>query len=112
MRVDYNSYQTFEVCGLKDTYNETEITIGLTCTHPSRPGSFNPYDGGYPPEGPEFELASISLDVPKVKSKSTPKELDKPLELTWNQFCALVGEEMAEAMYDRAVDDACESGGF
>lgn len=112
MRTDYVSCQALEICGPEDTYNESEVTIGLECSASSSPGSYDPFDGGYPPEGPEFELTSISVDVPKVNSKTTPKELDKPLELSYTQFCAVYGEEVADALIECAITDACENGGF
>ena len=109
MRVDFESPQTVEVCGPNDTYQETEFVIGLTCTASSDPGCWNHSHGGWPSEAAEFELATISLSVPAVNSKSSAHEW---LTLTYNQFCALVSPEAADIMIDAAIDEAIESGEF
>ena len=111
MRVDFESTQTVEVCGPKDTYQETEFVIGLTCSASSSPGNYNHHDGGWPPEAAEFELATISVNVPAVN----PKIVDPPvswLKLSYNQLAALISREAADAMIDAACDDAHESGEF
>ena len=111
-RVDFESTQTVEVCGPKDTYQETEFVIGLTCSASSSPGNYNHHDGGWPPEGAEFELATISVNVLHVNSKVETPMWEAALVLTWTQFRAVVGLECAEAMYDEAVEEAHESGEF
>ncbi len=112
MRVEFESTQMVEVCGPKDTYQETEFVIGLTCTNSSSPANYNPSNGGWPSEAAEFELATITVNVPVVKSGLQPQQWDKALVLTWNQFCAFVGLEAADVMVDAARDDAQESGEF
>lgn len=113
MRVDFESTQTVEVCGPKDTYQETEFVIGLTCTNSSSPANYNPSNGGWPAEGAEFELATITVNVRHVNPYLTgPEPWDKALVLTWNQFCAIVGPEAANALIERATDEAHESGEF
>lgn len=109
MRVDFESTQTVEVCGPKDTYQETEFVIGLTCTNSSSPANYNPSNGGWPAEGAEFELATIAVNVPSVN----PRVPYHPaLELSYAQLAALVSKEAADALIDRATDEAHESGEF
>lgn len=108
MRNDFESSQSLEIEGPDDSFGEPSITIGLECATRSNPGQLSgPPEHCYPPEGPEFELASITFDVPVVNSP----ELEA-LELTYFQFCAIYGEEVADALICRATDDAIENGGF
>jgi hypothetical protein len=109
MRIDYVSEQEVEivVTGADDAAYPV-----LHCTANSTPGSFNPYDGGYPPEGPEFEFVTVSLDVPRVNRREGQSEYESALQLTYTQFCALVGREAADLVIDRAMDEAADSGQF
>ena len=112
MRTDYESIQSFEVCGPDDSYNETEVTIGLECTAASFPGCFDPRWGGEPPSGPEFDVTSITVDVPVVNYKGEVTGHETPLSLTYNQFRALVGQEVCNKLVERAEIDAAENGSF
>lgn len=112
MKTDFESIQTVEVCGPGDTYNETEFVVGLRCTSPSFGGCFNHVTGyGEPPSGPEFELTTIALSVPHVNYKGETLKTER-LELSYHQFRALVGIEVAEKLFDAAQDEAAESGEF
>lgn len=111
MTDDYTSTQSVEVLS-GDSYNETVFTIGLKCTAPYFPGSFDPYHGGEPPSGPEFEMTTIYVMVLRVNRRMDQSVYDTPLELNWNQFVALVGEETAEKLFNDACIDAAENGGF
>ena len=110
MRIDFESAQMVEVCGPKDTYQETEFVIGLTCSASSCPGNYNNIDGGWPPEYAEFELATITVTVPSVNSKEPGQTAT--LTLTYAQLAALVGQEAADVMIDTATEEAVESGDF
>lgn len=115
MRIDFTSEQELEITGVAvgdDFSNYTVFEIDLHCSASSTPGSFNPYDGGYPPEGPEFELVNVSLPVRRVNRREGQSEFESPLTLTYPQFCAIVGTEVADVVIDRAIDEACESGEF
>ncbi len=105
MQTDYVSGQYVAVISTDGNEYEcyTEFLIGLHCTARSTPGSFNYNDGGYPPEGAEFELTTIQVSVPKVNQN---------LDLTWNQFVALVGDEIAGSLYEAAVEEVSYSGDF
>lgn len=112
MRTDFESTQAVEVCGPGDTYNETEFVIGLQCTSPSFGGCFNHVTGyGEPPSGPEFELTTITLSVPHVNWKGETEKTET-LELSYHQFRAVVGIDVAEKLIDAAMDAAAESGEF
>lgn len=109
MRTDFESTQSLEIEGPEDSFGEPSIIIGMECTARSDPGCVSgPPEHCYPPEGPEFELTTISVDVPKVNSK----ELEGVLIFTYNQFCAVYGAEVADALIERATTDACENGGY
>ena len=43
---------------------------------PGYPGSFNPYDGGYPPEGCEFEDLEIFVDGVDISESLTEEEYE------------------------------------
>jgi hypothetical protein len=111
MRTDYESSQYVEITA-GDGYQETEFVIGLMCTANSCPGSFNPYDGGYPPEGPEFELSSITVAVMRVNRKEGENEFESPLDLSYSQFVALVGADIADDLIEKAHEDARDEGNF
>ena len=116
MRVDHESVQSVEVV-TKDGSHEVEFTIALTCTARGTPGKLSgPPEDCYPPEGPEFEVVTISLPVPKVNHyyNATNKkvEYDPPLELTFNQFAALVGVIEADRLTEEAMVEAAETGDF
>ena len=111
MSTDFTSIQTFEVV-TSDAGHEPAFEIGLTCTAPYFPGSFDPRYGGEPPSGPEFEVTTITVAVPRVNKKTGESELEAPLQLTWAQFSALVGEEIAEDLFERACQDAADNGDF
>jgi hypothetical protein len=84
-------------------YHECEdaeliFEIGFECTHRSFPGSFNPIDGGDPPEGAEFEYTYIMF---------------AGAYLTWGEFVEGVGgEAQADALFEEALTQAIESGEF
>lgn len=110
MRTDYESLQSVEVV-TREGYQETEFTIGLECFAPSSPG-FDGWRGGEPPAGAEFEMTTISVAVPRVNRQAGESEFLDPLELTWDHFVALVGEDNAKFLFAEAVTDANENGAF
>jgi len=116
MRTDYESKQYVEIVidddGHWQRYNETEFLFCLQCTAHSYAGCFDPRVGGEPPSGPEFEVTSILVLVPKVNQKSVRVEFEAPFDLSWSQFVALVGEEIADHLYERAYEEAAETGDF
>ena len=112
MKTDYESNQYVEMIGPDEAGFEATFTIGLMCTANSSPGSFNPMDGGYPPEGPEFEVYTIQVDVPKVNPKEGEWPFEAQLILSYSQLRAIVGEEIADKLIDRAIEEACETGDF
>lgn len=111
MRTDYVSHQSAEVL-CSDTSHEVEFEISLTCTAPYFPGSFDPYHGGEPPSGPEFEIDTIAVLVPRVNRKPDQELYENALALTWSQFAAIMGEDGANKLFDDACTDAAENGDF
>lgn len=112
MRTDYESTQAVEVYGPGDTSHDLEFVIGLCCTAPSFSGCFNPFDGGEPPSGPEFDLTTISFSVPIVNYKGEIVGQLNPLVLTYPQFEAVVGWKTAEVLVEKAMEEAAEKGDF
>ena len=84
MRTDYDSTQYVEVMA-GDGYAEIAYEIGLQCTAKSFPGYFDPATGGEPPSGPEFEITTIHVSVPRVNRKDGESEYMAPLELNCGQ---------------------------
>ena len=111
MRTDYESKQSVEITA-GDGYNETVFGIGLKCTASSYAGCFDPSVAGEPPSGPEFEVTTIQVLSESVKSEVGPAHYLSQLEMHPTQFVALVGAEIAAHLYDRAMDEAAESGEF
>jgi len=92
--------------------HEVVFTIGLKCTARSFGGSFGP-SGGDPPYDAEFELVSIHIPVPHVKTRSPgPDNNYYFLELTYQQFIALVGVDTADEMIEQSISEAIDSGEF
>ena len=67
----------------------------------------------------EFGHVQVELDNSANGARLMIKDLKSgqtifldPLELTWDQFVALVGEESAEFLFAEAVTDANENGEF
>ena len=111
MITDFESTQSVEVL-TGDNGFEPVFVIGLRCTAASLPGSFDPFHGGEPPSGPEFEVTTIHVPVKRVNRREGDPELMAPLVLEWEQFLALVGEDIAEELCERAYDDAADTGEF
>lgn len=111
MQTVYESKQSVEITS-GDRYNETVFSIGLRCTASSFAECFDPRFGGEPPSGPEFEVTTIQVLSENVKHKEGPAHYLSLLELHPTQFEALVGEEIAEHLYERAFEEAAESGEF
>ena len=103
---DYERTQCVEIT-LGDWCYEAAFTIGLDCTSRSYPGSRID-----PPEGAEFDISYVSLDVAKVNPRKGDPKFEKPLDLTISQFMALVGEEISNQLCDDAIQEAHESGRF
>ena len=82
---------------------EIEFDILVDCTaRGCRAQISGPPEGCYPSEAPEFELDTIHvLD-----------EKGNLLKISWDVFVAFVGDEVAEKMVDKAINDAAESGDF
>jgi hypothetical protein len=112
MRTDFESTHMVEMFGPDDSSNQFEFTIGLECVSPSFHGFFDPRVGGEPPSGPEFEVTTIAVPVPKVNYKGVVDGHEIELHLTYNQFCAIVGQEICEKIVDQAMYRATESGDF
>lgn len=111
MQTMYESKQSVEITS-GDGYNETVFSIGLKCTASSFAGSFDPRFGGEPPSGPEFEVTTIQVLAPRVNRGETARTLHSLMEMNWNQFVALLGEEIAEHLYEKAIEEAADSGEF
>lgn len=109
MRTDYTSTQTLEFEVDENGYS-VDIEIGLKCTVASFSGYFSPIDGGEPPHGPEFEVTTITVDVPPVNPYGKPG--GSSLELTYEQLCALFSQEVTDKLLDAAENEAAEKGGF
>jgi len=111
MQTAYESRQSVEITS-GDGYNETVFSIGLKCTASSYAGCFDPRVAGEPPSGPEFEVTTIQVLADAVKHKAGPIMQFSVLDLEPKQFEALVGEEIANYLYERAMEEAAESGEF
>lgn len=111
MQTAFESRQAVEITS-DDQYNETVFSIGLRCTASSYAGCFDPSVAGEPPSGPEFEITTIQVLSPNVKHEVGPASQFSVLDLEPKQFEALVGEEIANNLYDRAFEEAAESGEF
>lgn len=111
MRADYVSHQSAETVS-GDNSHEIEFEISLVCTAPYDPGFFDPRFGGEPPSGPEFDIDTIAVLVPRVNQKPDQGPYENALALTWSQFAAIVGEEGASKLFDDACLDAAENGDF
>ncbi len=111
MQTVFESKQSVEITS-GDGYNETVFSIGLKCTASSFAGCFDPRWGGEPPSGPEFEVTTIQVLHPGVKRGSGGPIWDTIFDLDTRQFEVLVGDEIAHALYDKAMDEAAESGEF
>lgn len=89
--------------GDEDQIDEHEFLFELKCTVGSFSGYFNPMTGyGEPPSGPEFEPVYIGF-----VGEEGPAQ-----ELTWDQLAAMVGDDNADTLFDKAVDKAIDTGEF
>lgn len=92
----YGSYQSEQgveiLAGSEDAYNESIFTLTLDCTAPGCKATWTD-----PPEGAEFEFVEASIGT---------------VSLTQVQFCDLLGEEVAAFLFERACDEARETGDF
>lgn len=112
MRTDFTSEQSVEVV-TGNASHEPVFMIGLHCTAWSTHGFFDHISGAAePPCGPEFELTSIAVSVPVVNPVTREVVSRRQLNLTWDEFMALVGEDIANELLDKAEEDAAENGGF
>lgn len=111
MQTVFESRQAVEITD-DDRYNETVFSIGLKCVASSYAGCFDPSVAGEPPSGPEFEVTTIQVLAEAVKQEVGPASQFSVLDLEPKQFEALVGEEIAHNLYDRAMEEAAESGEF
>ena len=111
MQTVFESRQSVEITS-GDGYNETVFSIVLRCTASSYAGCFDPSVAGDPPSDPEFEITTIQVLVPRVNRGSSLNVFDPAMEINPQQFEALVGEEIAEHLYERAILEAAESGEF
>lgn len=111
MHTAFESRQSVEITS-EDGYNETVFSIGLKCTASSYAGCLDPSVAGEPPSGPEFEVTTIQVLSEAVKREAGPASQFSVLDLEPKQFEALVGEEIAQNLYDRAMEEAAESGEF
>ena len=111
MQTVFESRQAVEITD-DDRYNETVFSIGLKCVASSYAGCFDPSVAGDPPSGPEFEVTTIQVLSENVKREDGPAYYLSQLELHPKQFEALVGDEIANTLYDRAFEEAAESGEF
>lgn len=111
MQTTYESRQSVEITS-GDGYNETVFSIGLKCTASSFAGCFDPSVAGEPPSGPEFEITTIQVLGDAVKYEVGSNAKFSLMDLEPKQFEALVGAEIANYLYDRAMEEAAESGEF
>jgi hypothetical protein len=107
--MNYGSYEynfsfeiTLDECIYGDTLVEKDATMVLECVCRGHPGSFNPIDGGYPPEGPEFDVIRVDID----------SENSIPIPYSWAQVLNIFGEKMMEKIYDDACGEAACTGDF
>lgn len=102
MRTDYESTTSVEMIGPEGSYREVILKIGLRCTSPSYPGSFNPMVGGEPPYGPEFDTTYITfLD-----------EDGKQVFLSEGVADQLFGKEIIDQIMEAVNIEATERGNF
>lgn len=111
-QTDYISKQSVEILGPDDETFELVFEIGLMCTAPGFPGYFDPRVGGEPPSGPEFDISYISIDVPLFGSKLVDSKESRTLDLTYNQFAAIVGQDICDLLLSKAEDEATSTGEF
>jgi len=82
--------------------SDLAVTLDVTAYHPGSPGSFNPRDGGSPPEGPEAEFRVLvsrpdsdkSVDITDV----LPDDVLDSLHEAAIEFC-----EEADADFENAL---------
>lgn len=82
------------------------FTMELECTEKSRPGSFNPYDGGHPPEGPEFDFKWMHTEKQPVGNWTEEEHW------SWGVALGFFGEKRMEAIFDDACEEAMDTGDF
>lgn len=108
----FDSTQSVEIVSSENSH-ELEMTFEMRCTVGSFSGCFNPMTGyGEPPSGPEFEVESVTIQVPKVNYKGEVTGYADPLTLTWEQFTAIVGNDIADELFEDACEQAADSGDF
>lgn len=103
MRVDYISTQTMEIT-TADSYREVEVHIGLHQTHPYKPPSYTPLDGGDPGSDAEWDIATVSL----IDEDGKSREFGGTTAMT-DILEVLLGQEAWRALVDSAVYDANET---
>lgn len=111
MQTTYESKQAVEITA-GDGYNETVFSIGLKCTASSYAGCYDPSVAGEPPSGPEFEVTTIQVLSDAVKYEVGSNAKFSVLDLTPAEFETLLGAEISHYLYDRAMEEATESGDF
>ena len=104
-RIDYTSIQSVELT-TPNGYREAEIAIGLECTDTGCPPSFDPYTGGDPGAGPEFDLVNIAL----IDESGNSVDIDS-LIITAAILKSFLGEEIYDAMIEDAIIDATDNFG-
>lgn len=107
MSNSFYSYQAVEMFGPRDTYKEAIFEFHMVCTDRGSAPTFVPRYGGDPGWAPEFEVVEVRVDANKEE-----RALFSRLVLTWDQFVAFVGAEIAEALLDNAHDDAVQNGEY
>ena len=113
MSKDFSSFQSVTIEGPSGDGVTAEFEIELECISPSFGGYFNPITGdGEGPCGAEFDVGMVYLIVPSKDKKRAPGSFDHPLSMTWEQFEALVGEDIADDLFGAACQDAMDAGGF
>jgi hypothetical protein len=110
----YESTQFIEVCTDKDNdvWEEHEFTITVECTSKSDPGCMYLRNGdpGYPPEGPEFELESITYHDHEGKPGAV-RPVDRVI--SYDEMWDLVGDrQLVDDALESALIAAYESGEF
>jgi len=98
MSNDFESTQGIELV-TGDNSHESLFNIRLKCTNRARPATFSLLFGGDPAEGAEFEFEYAGVN-------------GLGRSLSWNNFVALVGQDIADELFNRACVDAQESGDF
>jgi hypothetical protein len=84
--------------------SDLAVTLDVTSYLPGHPGSFNPRDGGSPPEGPEAEFRVLLAKPQSEASVDITDHLpDDVLEALHEEVIEMMAD--ANADFDNAIGD-------